>query len=121
MNDSIDLTFGSFAGKSDYPKMAKLLQDIAIADHTDFWIKEEDIERDYQHLVYSKPETDMCMVEDMHGNLAAYSRVGWNVDDESRQVFGFPFNLHPDHRSLELNRHLLQWVHQRCKEVASET
>jgi mycothiol synthase len=121
MNNSIDLTFRSFAGKSDYPKMAKLLQDIAIADHADFWITAEDIERDYQHLVNSKPETDMCMVEDMHGNLAAYTRVGWNVDDEGWQVFGFPFNIHPDHRSLELNRHLLQWVHQRCKEVAYET
>jgi mycothiol synthase len=121
MNNYMGLTFRSFAGKSDYVKMAKLLQDIAIADGSDFWKTPEDIECDYQHLVNSKPETDMCMVEDVHGDLVAYARVGWNVDDEGQQVFAFPFNIHPNYRTLELNRHLLQWVHKRCARILQET
>jgi mycothiol synthase len=121
MNTHTELRFRSFAGKSDHVEMAKLLQAVAIADAADFWITPEDIERDYQHLVNSKPETDMVMVEDAHGNLVAYARVGWNVDDEGQQVFGFPFNIHPDYRSLELNRHLLQWVHARSARIAQET
>ena len=102
MNAFGELTFRGFAGKSDYAKMAKLLQVISVADHTDSWITAEDIERNYQHLGNSTPETDMCMVEDVQGNLAAYARVGWEVDDAAKQVFSFPFNIHPDVRSLNL-------------------
>jgi hypothetical protein len=115
------LTFRSFAGRSDYVRMARLLQAIAIADSADFWLTPEDIERDYQYLVNSKPETDMVMVEDAHGDLAAYTRVEWNVDDEGWQVFSFAFNIHPNCRTLELNLHLLWWVHARCASIAQET
>lgn len=121
MNLPNKLTPRDFAGKSDYLKMAKLLQAISIADQADFWTTPEDIERDYQHLVNSNPETDMCMIEDAQGDLVAYTRVGWEVDDEGKQVFGFPFNIHPEQRSLELNQTLLQWVEKRCLEIARET
>jgi len=115
------LAFRGFAGKGDFAKMASLLQAISVADEAGFWLTAEDIERDYQHLVNSVPARDMLMVEDASGTLLAYVRVGWEVDDESRQVFGFPFNIHPEHRSLELNRYLLQWVEQRSKQIAAET
>lgn len=111
------LKFRNFAGKSDYARMAKLLQAISIKDEAGFWTTAEDIERDYQHLVNSDPETDMCMVEDEQGELVAYTRVGWQIDDEGKRVFAFPFNVHPTWRSLELNRSLLQWVRQRCKAI----
>ncbi len=121
MSTCADLRFRSFAGRSDYVEMAKLLHAIAIADAADFWMTPEDIERDYQHLENCVPETEMVMVEDARGNLVAYTRVGWTVDDEGQQVFGFPFNVHPDYRSLELERHLLQWVLARCARIAQET
>lgn len=121
MNELDAYRFRGFAGKSDYPKMAKLIQEISIADDTQNWTTAEDIERDYGHLVNSKPETDMLMVEDQQGNLAAYVRVDWDLDDEKRQVFGFPFNIHPTARTMPLHSHLLGWVEKRSREVAAET
>lgn len=121
MNELNHYHFRGFAGKSDYPKMAKLIQDISVADDAQIWTTAEDIERDYGHLVNSKPETDMLMVEDGKGDLAAYVRVDWDVDDERRQVFGFPFNLHPTARIPLLYSHLLEWVEKRSREVAAET
>lgn len=121
MNSITKYNFRAFAGKSDFPKMAKLIQDIAVAGDTQNWTTTEDIERDYGHLVNSKPETDMLMVEDQQGNLVAYVRVGWEIDDEKRQVFGFPFNIHPAENNVELHSHLLGWVEKRSLEVAAET
>jgi len=114
-------TFRSFAGKTDFPKMAKLIQEISIADNSQNWTTAEDIERDYSHLVNSSPETDMLMVEGPQGNLIAYSRVGWEIDDEKRQVFSFPFNIHLAERTLQLLSHLLGWVEKRSREVAAES
>lgn len=121
MNQLDTYTFRPFAGKTDFAKMAKLIQDISIAEDTQSWTTPEDIERDYSHLVNSTPEKDMLMVADKLGNLIAYVRVGWDVDDEKRQVFSFPFNLHPTVRTMELQSHLLGWVEQRAKEVAIES
>jgi len=121
MNTLTDFTFRSFAGKSDFARMADLLQAISVADAGGFWSTAEDIERDYQHLVNSKPETDMLMAARAEGTLAAYARVGWEVDDEGRQVFGFPFNIHPEARLVELNRHMLQWVAQRVAEIVAQS
>jgi GNAT superfamily N-acetyltransferase len=121
MNNLDSYNFRLFAGKTDFPKMAKLIQDISIAEDTQNWTTAEDIERDYSHLVNSTPEKDMLMVEDPQGNLIAYVRVGWEIDDEKRQVFAFPFNIHPTVRNLELQSHLLSWVEKRAKEVAAES
>lgn len=121
MNIMNKYNFRAFAGKSDFPKMAKLIQDISVAGNTQNWVTAEDVERDYGHLVNSTPETDMLMVEDLQGNLVAYVRVGWEIDDEKRQVFGFPFNIHPEENNVELHSHLLGWVEKRSLEVAAET
>ena len=121
MDPLTGLNFRGFAGKSDFPKMAKLLQEISTIDNMEFWVTAEDVERDYQHLVNSDPATDMLMVEDEHGNLIAYVRSGWEVDDQKRQVFGFPFNIHPKHRKPGLLGHLLGWVEKRSVEIAHET
>ncbi len=121
MNEFSELSFRKFAGKSDYPKMAALIQEAAKADETGYWTSAEDIERDYQHLVNCKPETDMLMVETAEGSLAAYVRVGWQEDSEGQQVFGFPLNIHPAYRSIALYRRLLQWVEKRAQEMTAET
>ncbi len=121
MNNLNAYTFRSFAGKSDFAKMAKLIQDISIAENTQTWTTAEDVERDYSHLVNSTPEKDMLMVQDQQGNLVAYVRVGWEVDNEKRQVFAFPFNIHPTARTVQLQSHLLSWVEKRAKEVAAES
>lgn len=115
------LKFRSFQRSSDFPKMANLLQAISLADEVGYWTTVEDIERDYQHLVNSVPEEDMLMVEDSSGSLLAYVRVGWELDAEKRQVFSFPFNIHPEHRSRELMAYLLGWVEKRACLVAETT
>jgi len=115
------LNFRAFAGKDDYPKMAALIQAAALADETGHWTTAEDIERDYQHLENSNPATDMLMVEDTAGSLAAYVRVGWQEDSEQQQVFGFPLNVHPAYRTVEILRYLLQWVEQRSRQIAAAT
>jgi hypothetical protein len=121
MNSMNKYNFRAFAGKSDFPKMAKLIQDISVAGDTQVWVTAEDVERDYEHLVNSAPATDMLMVEDQQGNLIAYVRVGWEIDDEKRQVFSFPFNIHPAESNEELHSHLLGWVEKRSVEVSAAT
>lgn len=115
------LKFRAFERAGDFPKMALLLQAISKVEETGDWATAEDIERNYSHLVNSTPETDMRMVEDEHGELVAYVRVGWEVDDEQRQVFGFPFNIHPEHQTPPLLEELLNWVEARARIVAAET
>ncbi len=66
-----DLSFRGFQGKSDFPRMAALLQATAIADQAEFWITAESLERDYEHLINSTPATDMLMVENPAGELIA--------------------------------------------------
>lgn len=121
MNEFSELSFRKFAGKSDYPKMAALIQEAAKADETGYWTTAEDIERDYRHLDNCNPEMDMLMVEDAEGSLVAYTRVGWQEDSEGQQVFGFPLNIHPAYRNVELYRRLLQWVEKRAQEIAAVT
>jgi len=121
MSELNSYRFRNFSGKTDFPKMAKLIQDISLAEDAQQWTTAEDIERDYGHLVNSKPETDMLMVENQQGDLIAYVRVDWQLDDENRQVFGFPFNIHPTAKNMPLHSYLLEWVEKRCKEVAAET
>jgi mycothiol synthase len=111
-------SFRSFAGRSDYAKMAKLLQAIYTADQFDYWTTAEEVERDYQHLANSNPETDLCLVEDAGGNLVAYTRVYWTPDETGRQVFSFPFSVHPQYRRVDLCLALLQRTEQRCRELA---
>ncbi len=115
------LKFRSFERSGDFPKMASLLQAISLADEAGYWTSAEEIERDYQHLIHSVPEEDMLMVEDSAGTLVAYVRVGWELDGENRQVFSFPFNIHPEHRSNELMTYLLNWVEKRARLVAETT
>jgi GNAT superfamily N-acetyltransferase len=114
-----NMTFRKFAGKSDYPKMAGLIQAISTADGHGVWSTAEEIEKDYSDLVNCNPETDMQMVEDTAGTLVAYARVFWSVDDNNVQRFFFVFNIHPEHRTLELNRDLLKWVEKHSQELAS--
>lgn len=121
MNEFPEPSFRRFAGKSDYPKMAALIQEAAKADETGYWTTAEDIERDYQHLDNCNPETDMLMVEDAQGSLVAYTRVGWQEDSEGQQVFVFPLNIHPAYRNVELYRRLLQWIEKRAQEIAAVT
>jgi GNAT superfamily N-acetyltransferase len=98
--------------------MAALLQKISANDQLGNWITAEDIERDYQRLTNCDPEKDMLMVEDENGMLVAYARVLWQKEDGCIR-FGFPFNFHPDWRSLELYQHLLGWVESHALEMAS--
>lgn len=119
MNNNIQ--FRPFAGREDFAKMAKLIQEISIAENTQSWTTAEDVERNYNHLENSTPEIDMLMVEDGQGELVAYVRVGWELDDEQRQVFSFPLNLHPSVRTIELHSYLLGWVEKRSREIASKS
>lgn len=48
MNNMNKYNFRSFAGKSDFPKMAKLIQDIEAAGNSQNWVTAEDVERDYE-------------------------------------------------------------------------
>ncbi len=121
MSDFSNLKFRAFAGKSDYPGMASLLQQISVADDAGYWTTAEDIERDYQHLGNSNPATDMLMVENAEGVLMAYARVGWQEDGEKQQVFSFPLNIHPNLRTVEFTRFLLQWVEKRALEIIAST
>ena len=84
MNNNIQ--FRPFAGREDFAKMAKLIQEISIAENTQSWTTAEDVERNYNHLENSTPEIDMLMVEDGQGELVAYVRVGWELDDEQRHI-----------------------------------
>ena len=112
------LTARLFAGPGDYHQMAALLQVLASFDRSIPWTTAEQIASDYQHLENCEPARDLLILEDQSGQISAYTRLFWVINDDGSQIFKFSFNVHPNWRSPELYLALLEWAQGRAAEIA---
>jgi len=114
------LTFRSFAGKSDYPDMIKIIDAASKVDQDERAVTLEDIQHDYEHLVNSDPKKDLIIAE-MDGDMIAYSRVEWwQEEDPNDRIYSHFVNILPKWRNQGIERAMIHWCEERLKAVAEQ-
>lgn len=112
------LSFRSFRGESDYPKMVAVIKGSKDADQIERVDEVEDVARNYKHLINSNPYKDMLFAE-IDREVIGYQRVLWREElDGTRiyQLFGF---LLPEWRRKGIGRAMFHWAERRLVEIAA--
>jgi GNAT superfamily N-acetyltransferase len=112
------LSFRCFAGESDFPKMAEVIQGCKEVDQLERAESAEDIQRSYQHLVNSDPYEDRLFAE-VHGETVGYSRVSWHEQSDGKRIylhFGF---LLPEWRHKGIGRAMMRYNQRRLRTIAA--
>lgn len=111
------LIFRGFRGPEDYPHMLAVINASKQADMIERSDTLEDIARNYAHLHNSDPYTDMIFAE-VNGEVIAYGRVEWNVNDEGLWLgFHLAF-LHPAWRRKGIGTAILRYNEARLRAIA---
>jgi GNAT superfamily N-acetyltransferase len=114
------LSFRSFAGKSDYPKMHNILTKASTVDQDDYSDTLEDIEHNYSHLTNCDPKTDMLLTE-VNGEAVAYSRVGWyQIDKNKNRIYYHFIKIVPEWRGKGIEQAVLKWNEARLLTIAKD-
>lgn len=107
-----------FAGPSDYPLMAELINVCNRADSVDDRTSVSEIETNYRNLDNSDPATDMIMV--VRGDeLVAYTRSAWWQETTGPRVSIVWAHVHPEVRATGVAAALFDWAERRGREVAA--
>ncbi len=107
-----------FAGPSDYPLMADLINACNVADLVDERTSVAEIETNYRNLDNSDPSTDMIMVV-RGAELVAYTRSAWWQETDGPRVAIVWAHVHPDVRGTGVIESLFEWAERRGREVAA--
>lgn len=112
------LTFRPFAGASDYPHIAAIINASAKAEGLDYTSTVEDVAQNYEHLTNCDPATDIVMVEvDRH--TIGYNRVTWWQEENGPRVFATIGYVHPEWQRKGIGRALMEWAKQRHRAIAA--
>jgi ribosomal protein S18 acetylase RimI-like enzyme len=112
------VTFRRFRGEGDFPRMADLINAANRADDIQFLQTPEELANDYAHLTNCDLAADFVMAETASGEVVAYTRLWWDVEDSGLRRYLFALNVHPDWRRPELERGLMRWCERRAGEIA---
>lgn len=113
------LKFRGFQGESDFPLMLAVIDAAASADHDEVSNSVDDIKNDYKHLENSDPEKDMRFAE-VDGQLVAYSRVEWNMEESSQvYIYSHFVHIHPDFRNKGIEEALIEWCENRLQIISA--
>lgn len=111
------LIFRGFRGPEDYPHMLAVINASKQADQIERSDTLEDIALTYAHLHHSDPYADMIFAE-VNGEVIAYGRVEWNVNDEGRWLgFHLAF-VHPAWRRKGIGTAILRHNEARLRAIA---
>ena len=114
------LRFRKFAGETDYPLMADIINASAKADREDRYVTVSDITNDYAHLTHSDPDQDMIFAE-IDGETIAYSRVEWwQEEDPNDRIYSLILNISPEWRMQGIERAMIGWCEERNKISAQD-
>jgi len=114
------LHFRKFAGETDYPLMADIINASAKADREDRYVTARDIANDYAHLTHSDPDQDMIFAE-IVGETIAYSRVEWwQEEDPNDLIYSLILNISPEWRMKGIERAMIGWCEARIKVIAQD-
>lgn len=111
------LSFRSFQGESDYPKMAVVISGCKDADKIERVDTAEDVARNYKYLVNSDPYQDMLFAE-IKGEVIGYQRVLWRQEVDGTRIymlFGF---LLPAWRNKGIGTAMLHQAERRLQVIA---
>jgi ribosomal protein S18 acetylase RimI-like enzyme len=112
--------FRRFAGESDFPRMAEIINAVARAYKYEFIQRADELANDYAHLTNCDLSTDFVLVETADGRAVAYSRVSWDQEVDGPYRYHIVLNVHPDFREPpDLERALLAWAEARLRAIAA--
>lgn len=106
-----------FQGKSDFPKMAAIIQACSMADQNDSVVTEESLRHEYRYLTHCDPYQDMIFAE-VGNQTVAYGRVAWRDELEGNRIFALIGYVHPDWRKRGIGKWLLAWLEERAVQLA---
>lgn len=113
------LKFRGFQGESDFPSMLAVIEAAASADHDKSSMTVDEIKNDYKHLKNSDPENDMRFAE-VNGQLVAYSRVEWNMEESSKDhIYSHFVHTCPEWRNMGIAEALIEWCENRLQIISA--
>lgn len=114
------LRFRHFGGADDFPRMASLIEKVAVADHDENVTNLDELIHNYEHLTNSNPLTDMIFAE-INNEMVAYSRVLWYQEQNpNHRIYSHFVNILPEWRNQGIELTLLKWCENRLREIAVE-
>jgi GNAT superfamily N-acetyltransferase len=113
------LVFRHFRGVSDYPGMTAAGNASREADSIVWVLTEEDVAREYAHLVNTDPAQDMIVAE-IDGQFVGYSHGDWSQEDSGLYLYWFMPMLVPEWRGRGIRRAMIRWMEARMRQVAAE-
>jgi mycothiol synthase len=111
-------TFRTFAGRSDYPHFARIVNANARGEGSDRVETPETLAAHYDHFERCDPERDLLVAE-VDGRPVAYSRVWWDDETETRVYWQVRF-VDPDFGGRGIGTALFTWDEARLREIAAE-
>lgn len=112
------LSFRSFRGDSDFPKMVAVIAGSKVADRIERVDTPEQVANQYQHLINSDPYQDVLIAE-VDGQVIGYSRVAWREEREGNLIFlHFGFLL-PAWRRMGIGRAMLRQNQRHLRQIAA--
>ncbi len=109
--------YRKFRGEADYARMVDIANACHVADGVEEVLSVEEKANDFAHLKNCDPQTDMIFAE-VGSQLVAYGGIEWRDDDEGNRLYGQEAHVHPDWRSMGLQRVLYGFNEARAKQLA---
>jgi GNAT superfamily N-acetyltransferase len=113
------LRFRRFRGASDYPGINATGNASRAADGMEWVTTEEDIAREYTHLVNTDPAQDMIVAE-IDGRFVGYSHGDWSREEDGLYRYWFMPILVPEWRGHGIRRAMIRWMEARMRQVAAD-
>ena len=113
------LTFRSFRGEADYPRMVAILDACNAADDLEYINSVAETAKVFAHLRNCDPLRDLLFAQ-VYGEAVAFSRVWWLAEGTGERLYISLGFVHPDWRRRGLGAAMLGWDENRLRAIARE-
>jgi mycothiol synthase len=113
------VTFRMFAGRSDYPHLARIITANARGEGSDRVETAETLASAYDHLDRCDPKRDLLVAE-VDGGPVGYSRLWWDEEPDGLQIFRQVCFLDPDFGGRGIGTAMFRWSEDRLRDIAAD-
>jgi len=113
--DFPEIKFREYAGRTDIPGTAALLERMRPVDSFEWPVREQDIIEDFENYPESDTKRDLVIAE-KDGRICAFSQVWWAKDPNGPLLFVYSVNVSPELRDTDIGDVLLEWCEARSRE-----